>query len=206
MTLRFVLFSAVACTALTLTACSSATPNTTTAPPSSAPATAAAVGNSDPVEWTGAFCEGITPTFEGLIKVMKSAFQEVPDPKAQKDALMEYSATAGAALSDTAKKLEKLGPPSKEAEALHRELVTYFTDNGKTLLAVQDDLKAIDPADPAFLEKVGALGDGGDQSKLQDQIKKLQDDPKLKEAFAKAPQCVDMAAKMKEMGTDLLGK
>ncbi len=201
-----VLSGVITAAVLAVAGCSSTPAATTTATSgSSTGSSAPAAAKSDPVAWTGAFCEGITPTMEGLVEVLKLAFQEAPDPVAQKEALMKYATTAGEGMTDTAKKLEKLGPPSKEAEALHVELVKFFNENGSTLAKTKDQLAALDPAAPDFMEQVGKLGEGADQATLQTQIKKLSEDPALKDAFAKAPQCVEMSTKMKGLGTDLLG-
>jgi hypothetical protein len=191
---------------LAVTGCSSI-PAASTSTGSPAPNSAAAQATkSDPVAWSGTFCEGVTPTLEGLVEVLKSAFQETPDLVAQKAAMLNYATKAGSAMTETAKKLETLGAPTAQAETLHKELIRFFSENGTTLTKVKTDLATIDPAAPDFLEQVGKLGEGADQGKLQEQIKKLTDDPTLKEAFTKAPQCVDMSEKMKGLGTDLLGK
>jgi hypothetical protein len=42
-------------------------------------------------------------------------------------------------------------------------------------------------------------GDAADPSKLSDQIKKLDADPKFKDAIAKAPECAEMRAKLGKM-------
>ncbi|MCS7478291.1 hypothetical protein ACFFQW_10480 [Umezawaea endophytica] len=204
---RIALFSVLAGAVLAVSACSS-TPaaNTTTTGSATSASPAASAKNSDPIAWTGAFCEGVSPTLEGLVEVLKVAFQAVPDPAAQKDALMKFATTSGDSMTATAKKLGELGPPSAEAKALHDELVKFFTDNGKTLAKTKEDLAKLDPAAPDFTDQVGKLGDGADQTALQAQIKKLSEDPALKDAFTKAPQCVEMSTKMKELGTDLLGK
>lgn len=203
---RIALYGVLAGAVLAVSACSSAPAANTTAPSSATSATsAAAAKNSDPIAWTGAFCEGISPTMEGLVEVLKVALQPNPDPVAQKDSLMKFASTSGESMTSTAKKLDELGPPSKEAEALHEELVKFFTDNGKTLAKTKEDLAKLDPAAPDFIDQVGKLGDGTDQSAFQEQIKKLTEDPTLKDALAKAPQCVEMSTKMKALGTDLLG-
>ncbi|HWO67236.1 MAG TPA: hypothetical protein VNO31_45120, partial [Umezawaea sp.] len=201
------LFGVLAGAVLAVSACS--TPAANNAAGSSTTSTtypaAAAAKNSDPVAWTGTFCEGVSPTMEALVEVLKVAFQPTPDPAAQKDALMKFATTSGESMTSTAKKLSELGPPSKETQALHDELVKFFTDNGKTLAKTKEDLAKLDPAAPDFTDQVGKLGDGADQTALQTQIKKLSEDPALKDAFAKAPQCVEMSNKMKELGTDMLG-
>ncbi|WNV89661.1 hypothetical protein [Umezawaea sp. Da 62-37] len=154
---RIALFGAIAGAVLVVTGCSS-TPAATTATGSSAPTSAAATATkSDPVAWSGAFCEGVTPTLEGLVEVLKSAFQETPDQVAQKAAMLNYATKAGSAMTDTAKKLETLGAPTAQAEELHKELIKFFSENGTTLTKVKTDLATIDPAAPDFLTRSASL-------------------------------------------------
>lgn len=170
----------------------SATSTTSSAPTASA----------DPVEWTGTFCEGIGPTIDGVMSLLKTMFEGgADDPAVQKAALLDYSSKAAPALTRAGEKLEDLGAPTAEAQALHDELVKFFTESGDTLTKVSTDLAALDPADPEFATKLEQLGgDQADPSKLQEQIKKLQDDPQLGEAFTKAPQCVALQEKMASLG------
>ncbi|WP_447005262.1 hypothetical protein ACRAKI_01560 [Saccharothrix isguenensis] len=158
--------------------------------------------DADPVKWTGTFCEGISPTIEGVMTLLKTMFEGgAEDPAVQKAALLDYSGKAGKSLSEAGEKLDDLGAPSADAQELHDELVTFFTDSGKTLNEVNAELEKLDPADPEFsakLEKLG--GDQADPSKLQEQIKRLQEDPELAAAFKQAPECVAMAETMKGLG------
>ncbi|MCE6999602.1 hypothetical protein LZG04_33030 [Saccharothrix sp. S26] len=164
--------------------------------------TTTAAANADPVKWTGTFCEGIGPTIEGVLSLLKTMFEGgAEDPAVQKAALLDYSSKAGTSLSAAGEKLEDLGAPSAESQELHDELVKFFTDSGKTLAQVNTELAALDPADPEFSTKLEQLGgDQADPSKLQEQIKKLQDDPKLGEAFKQAPECVAMQDTLKGLG------
>lgn len=165
--------------------------------------TTTAAANADPVKWTGTFCEGLGPTIEGVMTLLKTMFEGgAEDPAVQKAALLDYSGKAGTSLSEAGEKLDDLGAPSAEHQELHDELVKFFTDSGKTLTEVNGELQALDPADPEFATKLEQLGgDQADPSKLQEQIKKLQDDPKLGEAFKQAPQCVAMADTLKSLGS-----
>lgn len=164
--------------------------------------TTEAAANADPVEWSGAFCEGIGPSIEGVVALLQTMFENAEDPVAQKQAMVDYTATTGKALTDAAAKLEDIGAPSAETQALHDELVKFFTDGGAALTKANTDLATLDPNDPAFAEKLGALGDeSADPSALQEQIKKLQEDPELGKAFNEAPQCVEMAEKLKTLGS-----
>ncbi|TQM81620.1 hypothetical protein FHX81_3989 [Saccharothrix saharensis] len=164
--------------------------------------TATAAANADPVKWTGTFCEGIGPTIEGVMTLLKTMFEGgAEDPAVQKAALLDYSSKAGKSLTEAGGKLDDLGAPSAESQELHDELVKFFTDSGKTLTEVNTELAALDPADPEFATKLEQLGgDQADPSKLQEQIKKLQDDPKLGEAFKQAPECVAMTETLKSLG------
>lgn len=164
--------------------------------------TTTAAADADPVKWTGTFCEGIGPTIEGVMTLLKTMFEGgAEDPAVQKAALLDYSSKAGKSLSEAGEKLDDLGAPSAESQELHDELVKFFTDSGKTLTEVNTELAALDPADPEFATKLEQLGgDQADPSKLQEQIKKLQDDPKLGEAFKQAPECVAMAETLKSLG------
>jgi hypothetical protein len=165
--------------------------------------TTTAAANADPVKWTGTFCEGIGPTIEGVMTLLKTMFEGgAEDPAVQKAALLDYSSKAGKSLAEAGEKLDDLGAPSAESQELHDELVKFFTDSGKTLTEVNTELAALDPADPEFATKLEQLGgDQADPSKLQEQIKKLQDDPKLGEAFKTAPECVAMAETLKSLGS-----
>ncbi|MFJ6670176.1 hypothetical protein ACIQMJ_03590 [Actinosynnema sp. NPDC091369] len=164
--------------------------------------TTTAAANADPVKWTGTFCAGIGPTIEGVMTLLKTMFEGgAEDPAVQKAALLDYSSKAGKSLTEAGEKLDDLGAPSAESQELHDELVKFFTDSGKTLNEVNTELAALDPADPEFATKLEQLGgDQADPSKLQEQIKKLQDDPKLGEAFKQAPECVAMADTLKSLG------
>ncbi|WP_367133216.1 hypothetical protein [Saccharothrix sp. HUAS TT1] len=124
------------------------------------------------------------------------------DTALQKTAMLDYTASAGKALTESGEKLADLGAPSAEAQQLHDELVKFFQDSGEELGKANTELAALDPNDPEFSTKLGELGgDQAEPSKLQEQIKKLQEDPKLAEAFQKAPQCAKMAESLKSLGS-----
>ncbi|MEU4445155.1 hypothetical protein AB0K14_02675 [Actinosynnema sp. NPDC050801] len=169
---------------------------------STAAATTTTAANADPVKWTGTFCDGLGPTIEGVMNLLKTMFEGgAEDPALQKTAMLDYTSNAGKALTDSGAQLEELGAPSPETQQLHDELVKFFQDSGEELKKVNTELAALDPNDPEFSTKLGELGgDQADPSKLQEQIKKLQEDPKLAEAFKQAPQCVKMADALKSLG------
>ncbi|MFD7652721.1 hypothetical protein ACFV4N_01925 [Actinosynnema sp. NPDC059797] len=155
------------------------------------------------MEWAGTFCEGIGPTVEGVMNLLKTMFEGgAEDPAVQKKALLDYSGPAGKSLTDAGEKLEEMGAPSADAQELHDEVVKFFNDSGETLTQVNEELAALDPNDPEFATKLEQLGgDQADPSKLQEQVKKLQDDPELGEAFKKAPQCVEMTEMLQSLGS-----
>ena len=192
-------FAAVLVTA----ACGGGSSSSSTSGSSATTTTTTAAADADPVKWTGTFCEGIGPTIEGVLSLLKTMFEGgAEDPAVQKAALLDYSSKAGKSLTEAGGKLDDLGAPSAESQELHDELVKFFTDSGKTLTEVNTELAALDPADPEFATKLEQLGgDQADPSKLQEQIKKLQDDPKLGEAFKQAPECVKMQETLKSLGS-----
>ncbi|ONI81867.1 hypothetical protein ALI22I_37355 [Saccharothrix sp. ALI-22-I] len=176
---------------------SSTTTTTTTA------TAAAGAGTADPIEWTGTFCEGMEPAIEGVLALLKTMFEGgAENPAVLKAALLDNGGKAGKSLSEAGEKLKDLGAPSPESQALHDEVVAFFTDWGKTSAEFNTELAKLDPADPDFFAKLEQLGgDQTDPSKLQEQVKKLQADPKLNEAFKQAPQCVQMNETLKSLGS-----
>lgn len=192
-------FAAVLVTA----ACGGGGASTSSAGGSATTTTTTAAADADPIKWTGTFCEGMEPTIEGVLALLKTMFEGgAENPALQKAALLDYSSKAGKALTEAGGKLDDLGAPSAESRQLHEELVEFFTSSGKTLTDVNAELAKLDPADPEFAAKLERLGgDQADPSKLQEQIKKLQDDPKLGEAFKQAPECVKMAETLKGLGS-----
>ncbi|GAA1343495.1 hypothetical protein [Saccharothrix algeriensis] len=186
-----------ACSGSSGSAGSSGSTTGTSAATTTTPAAAA-----DPVKWTGTFCEGIAPTVESVMQLLKVMLEGgANDPAAQKAALMEYSTKSGKSMADAGAKLDALGAPSPEAQALHDELVKFFTESGKSLNTASEELAKLDPNDPEFATKLEQLGgDEADPTKLQEQIKKLQDDPELGAAFKQAPECVAMSDTLKNLG------
>ncbi|WP_147454984.1 hypothetical protein [Saccharothrix australiensis] len=174
------------------TATSGATTTTTTS----------AAASADPVKWTGTFCTGIAPSIEGVVKLLQTLLGGgATDPAAQKAALLEYATTSGRSMADAGAKLAEVGAPSPNAQALHDELVKFFTESGKTWTAASEGLAKLDPNDPEFATKLEQLGgDEADPTELQAQIKKLQDDPVLGAAFKEAPECAAMSEKLKGLG------
>lgn len=192
---RFALIGALTSTALAVVGCGSGT-TASTAPNSTTTTTTTTAAASDPVQWTGAFCAGISPTLTGILELLGGMAEFAEDPKAMQTALLKYADTSAKAMTDAKEKLEKLGAPGADAKELHDELVKFFGDSGKSLVDVSKQVAALDPNDPEFATKLEATGgDEIDPKKLQEQSKKLQEDPKYKDAFAKAPECVEMQKK-----------
>ncbi|MFJ5987470.1 hypothetical protein [Lentzea sp. NPDC092896] len=191
---------AAACAGLTLavTGCgTTAAPSAqSTAPTTTTTTTPAA----DPVKWVGAFCSGTTPVLTGAIELITVVAANAENPPAIKEGMLKLLETGGKAMADTEKKLKEVGAPGPENQAMHDELVKMFGDGAKEYVTVREQISKIDATAPDFMtqvEKVG--GDAADPSKLSDQIKKLDADPKFKDAVAKAPECTEMRAKLGKM-------
>ncbi|WP_433267524.1 hypothetical protein ACQPZF_01720 [Actinosynnema sp. CS-041913] len=190
-------FAAVLVTA----ACSGSAGSSGTSSAAPTSTTTSAAASADPVKWAGTFCAGISPTIEGVLELLQVMLGGETDPAAQKQALLDYATKSGTSMAEAGAKLEDLGAPSPDTQALHDELVKFFTDSGKSLNTASEELAKLDPNDPEFATKLEQLGgDEADPSKLQEQIKKLQDDPKLGAAFKEAPECVAMSEKLKGLG------
>ena len=192
--LRFV----VACTgaALALAGCSnSAAPSTQK---SAAPTTTSvAPPAADPVKWAGAFCSGTTPVLTGAVELITLAAANSQNPPALKEGMLKILDSGSTALADAEKKLKDVGAPGPEAQALHDELIKMFGDGAKEYKSVAEQVKKIDANAPDFLDQVEKIGgDSADPSKFSEQIKKLDSDPKYKDAIAKAPECTEMRTKL----------
>ncbi|MEV0677307.1 hypothetical protein AB0I60_12390 [Actinosynnema sp. NPDC050436] len=161
---------------------------TTTAPP------------ADPVKWAGTYCEGITPALEGVVELLQVMLGgATTDPATLKAKIVEFADKSGKSFTDAGKKLAEVGPPSPEAKPLHDELVKFFDDSSRTWSKASEEVGKLDPNDPEFTTKLGELG-GDETTTAGVQIKKLQNDPKLSEAFKKAPACTQLTEKMKSLG------
>lgn len=177
------------------------TTTTTTTSTSAGAGTSAAT--SDPVAWAGAFCEGMGPMAQGVVEMLQALLAQggAGDPAAQKAALLQFSQKSGTALSSAADRLGELGPPTPETRVLHDELVKYFDGTGRTLVDANGELAALDPADPQFSAKLEQIGsEAGDPTALREQVRKIQDDPVLGNAFKQAPQCASMGDALKNLG------
>jgi hypothetical protein len=187
-----------ACTgaALALTGCA-----TTAAPstPTPAPATTSSTTPpaSDPVKWAGAFCSGTTPVLTGAVELITVAAANANNPVALKEGMLKILDTGSKSLADAEKKLKEIGAPGPEAKGLHDELVKMFGDSAKEYVTIAEQVRKIDANAPDFLTQVEKLGgESADPSKLSEQVKKLDADPKYKDAVAKAPECTEMRTKL----------
>lgn len=193
--LRFVV--ACAGTALALTGCSnSAAPSTQSTTPAPT-TTSAAPPAADPVKWAGAFCGGTTPVLTGAVELVGLAATNANNPVALKEGMLKILDTGSKSLADAEKKLKEVGAPGPEAKQLHDDLVKMFGDGAKEYVTVAEQMRKLDANAPDFLDQVQKLGgESADPSKLADQIKKLDADPKYKDAIAKAPECTEMRSKL----------
>ena len=196
MNARLSLVTACAGVALVVTGCgggaapasqgSSAPTTTTTTQPA-----------ADPVKWAGAFCSGTTPVLTGAVELITVVAANAENPPAIKEGMLKLLDTGGKAMADTEKKLEDVGAPGPEHQAMHDELVKMFGDGAKEYVTVREQISKIDANAPDFMAQVEKIGgDSADPSKLSEQIKKLDADPKLKDAVKTAPECTEMRTKL----------
>lgn len=194
MNTRLSIVAACAGAVLALTGCSGgAAPSTQ----STAPTTTATPPAGDPVKWAGAFCGGTTPVLTGAFELVTLAAANADNPAALKEGMLKLLDTGSKSMAEAEKKLKEVGAPGPEAKALHDELVKMFGDGAKEYVTVAEQVRKIDANAPDFLGQVEKLGgESADPSKLSDQIKKLDSDPKFKDAIAKAPECTEMREKL----------
>jgi len=153
------------------------------------PAAAASQG-SDPVAWTGAFCGGLGDVISGVSAIAKSD----TSPQGQKNGLLEFSDIAQRAFTNTAQKLEKLGPPRiTDGKQVQATAVSFFTTAAGTVGEQRAKLAALDAKDPGFVDKASHLA-GPDLSGASTQMQGLTSNPQLAPAFRTAPECKQLAA------------
>ncbi|WP_394614376.1 hypothetical protein JNUCC0626_31365 [Lentzea sp. JNUCC 0626] len=195
MNARLSIAAACAGAALVLTGCgNSAAPSTQSSAPTTTTTTAPA---ADPIKWAGAFCAGTTPVLTGAVELITVVAQNADNPAAIKEGMLKLLDTGGKAMADTETKLKAVGAPGPEHQAVHDELVKMFGEGAKEYKSVHEQISKIDATAPDFMDQVEKIGgDSADPSKLSDQIKKLDADPKLKDAITKAPECTEMRTKL----------
>lgn len=146
--------------------------------------------SSDPVAWTGAFCGGLSDVISGVSAIAKSD----TTPQGQKDGLLEFSDIAQRAFTNTAQKLEKLGPPRiTDGKHVQDTAVGFFTTAASTVGDQRAKLAALDAKDPDFVDKASHLA-GPDLSAASAQMKGLTSNPQLAPAFRDAPECKQLTA------------
>jgi hypothetical protein len=181
--------------ALAVTGCSGgATPSTQSAAPTT---TTTAAPAADAVKWAGTFCGGITPVLAGGGELTSLVAANAGNPAALKEGVLKVLDAGSKSLADAEKKLTEVGAPAPEAKPLHDELVKTVGDGAKEYQAAAVQLRALDPSAPDFMaqiQKLGAAATG--PAKLSAEIAKLNANPLTKDALGKAPECVDMSAKL----------
>jgi hypothetical protein len=151
----------------------------------------AAAQGSDPVAWTGAFCGGLGDVISGVSAIAKS---DNTTPQGQKAGLLEFSDIAQRAFTNTAQKLEKLGPPRvTDGKHVQDTAVGFFTTAAGTVGDQRAKLAALDAQDPDFVNKASHLA-GPDLSGASAQMQGLTSNPQLAPAFRTAPECKQLAA------------
>ncbi len=198
MNARLTLVAACAGVALAVTGCSGgAAPSTQTAAPTT---TTTTQSTADPVKWAGAFCSGTTPVLTGAVELFTLVGANADNPVVLKEGMLKILDSGSKALAEAEGKLKEIGAPGAEAKGLHDELVKMFGDAAKEYRTVAEQMKKLDPNAPDFMTQVEKLGgESADPSKLADQIKKLDSDPKYKDAIAKAPECTEMREKLGQL-------
>ncbi|WP_434451662.1 hypothetical protein [Lentzea sp. E54] len=195
MNARLSIVAVCAGAALAVTGCGS-----TAAPSAQSTTTTTTQPAGDPVKWAGAFCSGTTPVLTGAVELITVFAANAENPPAMKEGMLKLLDTGGTAMAATEKKLKEVGAPAPEHQALHDELVKMFGDGAKEYVAVREQISKIDANSPDFMAQVEKIGgDSADPSKLSEQIKKLDADPKLKDAISKSPECTEMRTKLGEL-------
>lgn len=145
---------------------------------------------SDPVAWTGAFCNGLSDVIGGVSAIAKSQ----ATPQGQKDGLLEFSDIAQRAFANTAQKLDQLGPPRiTDGKRLQDTAVGFFRTAAGTVSDQRAKLAALDAADPEFVQKASTLA-GPDLSGASAQMQELTSNQELAPAFRAAPECQRLTA------------
>ena len=145
----------------------------------------AAPPGSDPVAWVGAFCSSSSGVVAGAAALGKSA----ETPQGQKDGLLAFADSSQAAMANTARRLEQLGPPRiTDGKPLHDTAVKFFKSAADSVAGQRAKLAALDPNDPAFMENLSRLA-GPDLGALGSQLQQMTTNPELAPAFNASPEC-----------------
>lgn len=146
---------------------------------------AAQPAGSDPVAWVGAFCSSSSGVVAGAAALGKAE----ETPQGQKDGLLAFADSSQAAMADTARRLEQLGPPRiTDGTPLHDTAVKFFKSAADSVAGQRAKLAALDPNDPAFMENLSRLA-GPDLGALGSQLQQLTTNPELAPAFNASPEC-----------------
>lgn len=152
---------------------------------SDARSSAASQQGSDPVAWTGALCTGLGDVIGAVVATAKSG----PSPQNQKEGLVAFFDTAQRAFTNTAQKLESLGPPKiTDGKKVQETAVGFFHTAAGTVGEQRTKLVALDAKDPDFEKKAGNLA-GPDLSAASAQMQELATNKDLAPAFSTAPAC-----------------
>lgn len=146
---------------------------------------ATALPGSDPVAWTGALCTGLGDVISAVVATAQSA----PSPQSQKDGRLAFFDSAQRAFTNTAQKLETLGPPKiTDGKKVQEAAVGFFHTAAGTVGDQRAKLAALDPKDPDFVKKADSLT-GPDLSSASAQMQDLATNKDLAPAFSTAPAC-----------------
>jgi hypothetical protein len=145
---------------------------------------------SDPVAWTGAFCSGISEVISGASVLAKNT----STPQGQKDGVLEFTGIAQRAFTNTAQKLQQLGPPKiTDGKRIQEEVMVYFTTAAGALGGQRAKFAALDANDPDFMNKAAHLA-GPDLSAVSTQMRGVASNQELAPAFKAAPECKPLSS------------
>lgn len=140
---------------------------------------------SDPVAWVGAFCSSSSGVVAGAAALGKAE----ETPQGQKDGLLAFADSSQAAMADTARRLEQLGPPRiTDGKQLHDTAVKFFSSAAESVAGQRAKLAELDPNDPKFMDNLSQLA-GPDLGALGTQLQQLTTNPELAPAFNASPEC-----------------
>ncbi len=140
---------------------------------------------ADPAAWVGVLCGGLGDVVAGVATIGKSP----PTPQGQKDGVLRFSAGAQQAFTNTARKLEQLGPPRiTDGKRVHDTAVGFFTTAANTVGEQRGKLAALDANDPEFMQKASRLN-GPDLGAAGAAMQQVTSNNELAPAFGAAPEC-----------------
>ncbi|HEV7452716.1 MAG TPA: hypothetical protein VGO16_15275 [Pseudonocardiaceae bacterium] len=144
---------------------------------------------ADPVAWVGAFCGGLGEVIAGAAALGKVQ----ATPQGQKDGLLAFADSTRQAFTNTAHKLEQVGPPAiTDGQRVQDTVVGFFTTSAGTVAGQREKIAAL-PANEDFDKKARELP-GPDIGETTAQMQGLASDPQLAPAFGAAPECQRLSA------------